>query len=132
MQSLRIMTFVMTWGKNNGECDRQMVKSLDSIPYGEIPKWGMTARKLIDLKQKLGLGMNPKNVKAVLRDDWTLQLADEIHFPIQRKFKKRRVVLNGMDQIWAADLIEIRKFSKWNKRIKYLLMVIDIFEIRLD
>ena len=32
-----------------------------------------------------------------------------------------------MDQIWAADLIEIRKFSKWNKRIKYLLMVIDIF-----
>ena len=39
-----------------------MVASLDSIPYGKMLKWGMTARKVMDLKQKLGLGMNPKNV----------------------------------------------------------------------
>lgn len=30
--------FVMTWEK--GECDRQMVQSLDEIPYGEMAKWG--------------------------------------------------------------------------------------------
>ena len=28
---------------------------------------------------------------------------------------------------WAADLVEIQKFSKWNKGIKYLLTVIDVF-----
>ena len=33
----------------------------------------------------------------------------------------------GIDEIWAADLVEMQKFSKWNKGIKYLLMVIDVF-----
>ena len=47
--------------KNKGECDKQMVKSLDEIPYGQMPKWGQTARFLINTKQKLGLGT--KNVK---------------------------------------------------------------------
>ena len=50
-------------GKNKGECDKEMVKSLDKIPYGEMPKWGSTARFLINTKQKLGLGLNSKNVK---------------------------------------------------------------------
>ena len=44
-------------GKNKGECDKQMVKSLDKIPYGQMPKWGQTARFLINTKQKLGLGL---------------------------------------------------------------------------
>ena len=30
-------------GKNKGDCDREMVQSLDQIPYGEMPKWGSTA-----------------------------------------------------------------------------------------
>ena len=42
---------------NKGDCDREMVKSLDDIPYGEMPKWGSTARFLINTKQKLGLGI---------------------------------------------------------------------------
>ena len=50
-------------GKNKGECDKQMVKSLDMIPYGQMPKWGQTARFLINTKQKLGLGVNSKNGK---------------------------------------------------------------------
>ena len=48
-------------GKNKGECDKEMVKSLDEIPYGEMPKWGSTARFLIiNTKQKLGLGLKVK------------------------------------------------------------------------
>ena len=27
-------------GIDKGTCDKQMVKSRDSIPYGEMPKWG--------------------------------------------------------------------------------------------
>ena len=27
-------------GRNKGDCDREMVQSLDEIPYGEMPKWG--------------------------------------------------------------------------------------------
>jgi len=44
-------------GKNKEDCDRQMVKSFDEIPYGEMPKWESTARFLIDKKQTLGLGV---------------------------------------------------------------------------
>ena len=44
-------------GKNKGDCDREMVKSLDDIPYGEMPRWGQTARFLINTKEKLGLGV---------------------------------------------------------------------------
>ena len=40
-------------GKNKGDCDREMIQSLDNIPYGEMPKWGQTARFLINTKQKL-------------------------------------------------------------------------------
>ena len=59
--------------------------------------------------------------------DWSQQLADELHKPITRNFSKRTVISNGIDKIWAADLVEMQKFSKWNKVIIYLLMVIDIF-----
>ena len=35
--------------------------------------------------------------------------------------------MNGIDEIWAADLIDMQAFSKDNNGIKYLLPVIDIF-----
>ena len=50
-------------GKSKNECDQKMVSDLDSIPYGEMPKWGQTARFLINAKKKLGLGVKQKNVK---------------------------------------------------------------------
>ena len=62
-----------------------------------------------------------------MSSDWSQQLADELHKPITRNFSKRSVISNGIDEIWAADLVEMQKFSKWNKGIKYLLMVIDVF-----
>ena len=37
MKQLLIMTFVIIW-ENKAKCDRKMVKALDKIPYGEMPK----------------------------------------------------------------------------------------------
>ena len=59
--------------------------------------------------------------------DWSQQLAEELHKPITRNFRKRRVISYGVEKIWAADLVEIQKYSKWNKGVKYLLTVIDVF-----
>ena len=59
--------------------------------------------------------------------DWSQQLADELHKPITRNFSKRTVISNGVDKIWSADLVEMQKFNKWNKGVKYLLLVTDIF-----
>ena len=62
-----------------------------------------------------------------MSNDWAQQLAEELHKPITRKFTKRRVFVKGVDEIWAADLVEMGRFSDWNKGIKYMLMVIDVF-----
>ncbi|XP_065642114.1 uncharacterized protein LOC136073811 [Hydra vulgaris] len=58
---------------------------------------------------------------------WTDELANELHKPVIKHFRKRKVFANGIDEIWAADLVDMQTFSKFNNGIKYLLMVIDIF-----
>ena len=35
--------------------------------------------------------------------------------------------MKSIDEIWAADLIDLQAFSNDNNGIKYLLTVIDIF-----
>ena len=62
-----------------------------------------------------------------MSSDLSQQLADELHKPITKTFSKRSVISNGIDEIWVADLVEMQQFSKWNKGIKYPLMVIDVF-----
>lgn len=52
---------------------------------------------------------------------------DQLHKPARRNFIRRRIITNGIDEIFAADLVEMEKFSKWNKGIRYLLMIIDTF-----
>ena len=60
---------------------------------------------------------------------WALKksLAEKLHKPIRRKFKKRRVLVNGIAKIWAADLMDMQAFSKFNCNVKYLLAVIHVF-----
>ena len=55
------------------------------------------------------------------------ELAEELYKPVTRKFQRRRVNVNSIDEIWAADLIDMQAFSNDNNEIKYLLTVIDIF-----
>ena len=53
--------------------------------------------------------------------------ADELSKPIIRKFGKREVYLPFIDNIWGADLADMQLISKFNKGIRFLLCVIDIF-----
>ena len=55
------------------------------------------------------------------------QLANELHKPIIRKFKKRKVYSTFRDNIWGVDLADMQSFNKYKKEIKYLLCVIDLF-----
>ena len=57
---------------------------------------------------------------------WSSQLADQLHKPIIKNFLKRKVYMNGIDKIWAADLVEMQAFSEFNRGVKYLLTVIDV------
>ena len=55
------------------------------------------------------------------------QLAEELRKPIIRKFKKRKVHSPSIDNIWGADLADMQLISKFNKGIRFLLCVIDIY-----
>ena len=56
------------------------------------------------------------------------QLAEELHKPVTKKFKKKRkVYARFKNNILAADLVEMESFSYKNKNVKYLLCVIDVF-----
>ena len=54
-------------------------------------------------------------------------LAEELHKPIIKKFEKRKVHAAFKDNIWGADLADMHLLSKYNKGIRFLLCVIDIF-----
>ena len=55
------------------------------------------------------------------------QLANELHKPIIRKFEKRRVYSTFKDNIWDVDLADMQLLRKYNKGVRFLLCVIDIF-----
>ena len=56
-----------------------------------------------------------------------LQLARELHVPVIRKSKKRKVYFGFKDNIWGSDLADMQLISKFNKGFRFLLCVIDIF-----
>ena len=55
------------------------------------------------------------------------QLANELHKPVIRKFKKRKVYSSFKDNISGVDLADMQLISKCNKGIRYLLCAIDLF-----
>ena len=55
------------------------------------------------------------------------QLAKELHKPIIRKFNEKKAQSPFIDNIWFADLADMQLLSKFNKRFRFLLCVIDIY-----
>ena len=55
------------------------------------------------------------------------QLANKLHKPIIRKFEKIKVYSTFKDNIWGVDLADMQLLSKYNKGIRFLLCVINIF-----
>ena len=53
-------------------------------------------------------------------------LAEELHKPIIKNFKRRKVYSSFKDNIWGVDLADMQLISKYNKGIRYLLCVIDL------
>ena len=55
------------------------------------------------------------------------QLADELHKPIVKKFKKRKAYSSFKYNIYVVDLVDMQLLSTFNKGIRFLLCVINIF-----
>ena len=72
-------------------------------------------------KKSEGSGVNTKPAPQ------NQQLSEELHKPIIKKFEKRKVHAAFKNNIWGADLADIQLLSRYNKVIRFLLCVIDIF-----
>ena len=66
--------------------------------------------KLLDKKIGSGISVNE-------------QLAEELHKPVIKKFKRRKVYARFKDIIWAADLVEVESLFSKNENVKYLLIM---------
>ena len=55
------------------------------------------------------------------------ELAQELHKPNIKNFLKRNVQSPFIDNIWGDDLTDMQLRSKFNKGIRFLSFVIDIF-----
>ena len=77
--------------------------------------------KFFDKKTK-GSGVTLANKSAIKSIPQNEQLAEELHKPIIRKFKKREVYSALKDNIWAADLADKQLTSKFNKGFRFLFL----------
>lgn len=55
------------------------------------------------------------------------QIINEIHRPARINFRRRRIVLKGLDDLLQADLVEMIPYARENRDYRYILVVINAF-----
>ena len=88
------------------------------------PKYDGYQRGLASMVYKF---FDKKSSGSGITNEPNYQLADELHKPIVKKLKKRKVYSSFRDNICGVDLADMQSLSKYNKRIKCLLCAIDLF-----
>ena len=76
-----------------------------------------------DVKEEGRYRLTRKQIREWLmkQDSYTL------HKPVQRKFKRNRVLVGGIDEQWQMDLADMQSLMKYNDGYRYLLVCIDVF-----
>lgn len=54
-------------------------------------------------------------------------IVEELHKPARKNFKRRRVVIKGLRDLFQADLVEMIPYAKFNKGFRYILVIINTF-----
>ena len=55
------------------------------------------------------------------------RVLDELHAPARKNFDRQHVILKGLNDLYQADLIEMRTYAKENDNFNYILVVINCF-----
>ena len=103
--------------KDKHIADEKMIKAINELPYKDQQYGTFLVKNIIKSKRKLGLGVENHNKI----------LSEELHKPKRKNYPRRNIIVNHIDEIFAADLVEMQKFAKLNKGYRYLLTCIDIF-----
>ena len=67
------------------------------------------------------------SAKAIKKNIQNEKLAEKLHKLIIRKFEKMKSILIFLDNIWGAVLADMQLISTFNKGIRFLLCLIDMF-----
>ena len=111
----------------NSVCDKNMLDEMKNIynpTLRERMERGLVST-LIGTKKRFGWGVTTGT--GYIKKKKFTTLAEELHKPIKRRFKKHKVLFSGIDKIWAADLADMTALNKDNQGVNFLLLVIDIF-----
>ena len=103
--------------KDKHIADEKMIKAINKLPYKDQQYGTFLVKNIIRSKRKLGLGV----------EDHNKILSEELHKAKRKNFPRRKIIVNHINEIFAADLVEMQKFAKLNKGYRYLLTCIDIF-----
>eukprot|EP00732_Lithocolla_globosa_P000663 Lithocolla_globosa_v1_NODE_244_length_4892_cov_475.455654.p1 type:complete len:312 gc:universal NODE_244_length_4892_cov_475.455654:3636-4571(+) len=93
-------------------------------------------KKLRELYQDIGLTgklafkrrLNDEGISYLDSDIDEIFLDPEfqVNEPARKNFTRRAIYVHEPDEQWEADLINMNQYTKWNKGIKYFLLVIDV------
>ena len=54
------------------------------------------------------------------------RLVEELYAPTKQNFSRRHVIVYRYDNLWQADMVEMRPYTQFNKGYHYILTVIDV------
>ncbi|XP_053987956.1 uncharacterized protein LOC128881193 [Hylaeus volcanicus] len=58
------------------------------------------------------------------------RFVEELHAPARRNFPRRRVIVPGYDDLWQADVVEMRPYARYNRGFHYILTVTDVLMMK--
>ena len=117
----------MTYGKAKDLVRRTLSDKIlrdKAFKIGSDPKYDGYKRGLASMVYKF---FDIKSSGSSIISEANYQLVDEVHKPIIRKFKKRKVYASFRDNIWGVDLAGMQLLSRYNQGIRYLLCAVDLF-----
>ena len=73
-------------------------------------------------KKSIGSGINTTKSSSLERNSSIL--ADELHKPVIKKFKKKKVCSQFKDNIWGVDLADMQSLSRKNIKVLNIFYVL--------
>ena len=117
----------MAYGKSKDWAKRTQSDEVlrdKAVKIASDPKYDGYQRELASMIYKF---FDKNSSGSGVANEQNYQRANELHKPILKKNKKRKVYSSFKDNIWGVDLVDMQSLNKYNKEIKYLLWAIHLF-----
>ena len=93
-----------------------MINAINELPYNQKQYGTFLVKNIIRSKRKLGLG------------NFTMEdLSNELNKPTINKFERKKVIVNHINEIHSADLVNMSQYLRINRGYKYIFTNIDVF-----